>query len=608
MKKLLLALWGLLFLSLPIFAQAPDTLWTRTFGGGNNEGCLCVQQTTDEGYILAGTTESYGAGSLDYYLVKIDSCGDSVWAGAYGNSYPNMCYCVQQTTDGGYILAGSSMSSPPFFSYYVVRTDSNGDTLWTQVYGGNSSDNGKYVQQTADGGYIIAGYTSSFGAGGNDCYLVKSNSTGVAQWTNTYGGSSNDYCSCVQQTAEGGYIAVGYTNSFGAGGYDVYLVKTDSIGDTLWTRTYGGNGDDRGMSVRQTNDEGYILVGHTYSYGAGGSDIYLVKTNSIGDTLWTCIYGGSSDELGDDVKQTDDGGYIIVGSTESYGAGGWDVYVLKTDSLGNPLWTRNYGGAASDQGYSIQQTRDGGCIIAGMTESFGAGLSDFYLIRLASSALLNVALTPHNPPIRIPVGGGTLTFDAEIHNADSVVWTFDGWTEVIIPSGAVIGPLVLRTGIPIVPGQTVMRIVTQTVPGNAPSGNYTYIGKAGSYPDSVVSYDTFDFVKLAGDAASKYRSWTVSGWFDEEANLSVSEYSLCAASPNPFNPTTTINFTLPQAGKVLLSVFDITGREVGTLANGRYDSGAHRLVFDGSGLASGIYFYKLTAEGFSDTQKMALVK
>ncbi len=222
---------------------------------------------------------------------------------------------------------------------------------------------------------------------------------------------------------------------------------------------------------------------------------------------------------------------------------------------------------------------------------------------------LHLTLTPHNPPIRIPAGGGTIVFDALIENtADSAI-TFDAWTEVVLPNTMVYGPLILRSNLVIPALSTIMRQISQTVPGIAPPGNYVYVGNAGSHPGNVMATDSFPFTKLAGDAPLTHNEgWAVCGWFGDEADLFVSDYALNGAFPNPFNPTTTISFTLPQAGKTHLSVFDITGREVAVLANGWYNSGVHKVAFNGSGLASGIYFYKLTADDFSATRKMVLVR
>jgi hypothetical protein len=310
---------------------------------------------------------------------------------AYGGIADDFGYSVQQTSDGGYIVAGNTISfGAGSHDVYLVKTNSSGDTLWTRTYGGASYDYGYFVQQTSDSGYILAGYTNSFGAGSYDVYLVKTNSSGDTLWTRTYGGTGRDAGASVQQTSDGGYIVAGYTNSFGAGAYDVYLVRTNSSGDTLWTRTCGGADNDGGNSVQQTSDSGYIVAGYTESFGVGSGDVYLVKTNSSGDTLWTRTYGGASYDRGYSVQQTSDGGYIVAGSSNFVGATPGDVYLIKTKSSGDTLWTRAYGGASYDRGYSVQQTSDGGYIFAGETYSFGAGAYDVYLIKTLGDGTLSV--------------------------------------------------------------------------------------------------------------------------------------------------------------------------------------------------------------------------
>jgi hypothetical protein len=312
----------------------------------------------------------------------------------YGGSDWEKGASVQQTTDGGYIVAGYTDSfGSGFYDVYLIKTDPSGETLWTRTYGGNNSDYGASVQQTTDGGYIVTGYTASFGAGLDDVYnvyLIKTDPSGDTLWTRTYGGSVIDRGSSVQQTTDGGYIVVGDTDSFGAGFYDVYLIKTDSSGDTLWTRTYGGNSSDYGYSVQQTTDGGYIVAGKTRSFGPVVYDVYLFKTDSAGNTLWERTYGGSDYESGNSVQQTMDGGYIVAGRTESVGAGYADVYLIRTNASGDTLWTRTYGGSDWDVGESVQLTKDGGYVITGRTESFGAGYADVYLIKTDPDSLIGI--------------------------------------------------------------------------------------------------------------------------------------------------------------------------------------------------------------------------
>jgi len=368
--------------SFSLLSQVPDTAWTKTYGGGGYDYGRSVQQTADGGYIVAGETGSYGAGGMDVYLIKTDSLGDTLWIRTYGGGGGDFGYSVQQTIDGGYIVAGYTGSYGVGGDVYLIKTNSSGDTLWTRTYGGTGTDIGKSVQQTTDEGYIVTGYTESYGMGESDVYLIKTDSLGDTLWTKTYVGGDQNYGRSVQQTADGGYIVAGDAIFYGAGGYDVYLIKTDSLGDTLWTKTYGGGEGDFGYSVQQTTDGGYIVAGYTWSYGVGESDVYLIKTDSLGDTLWTKTYGGGEGDFSHSVQQTTDGGYIVAGHTMSYGVGGRDVYLINTNASGDTLWTKTYGGGDFDIGYSVQQTTDGGYIVAGHTESYGEGEMDFYLIRI----------------------------------------------------------------------------------------------------------------------------------------------------------------------------------------------------------------------------------
>ncbi|MDD5528549.1 MAG: T9SS type A sorting domain-containing protein [bacterium] len=367
-----------------LFASAPDTLWTRTYGWPGDDGSESVCETFDNGFIIAGWI--FGTESQDVYLIRTNSLGDTLWTKTFGGASTDGGNSVQQTSDSGFIIAGNTSSFgigvPTYPNVYLIRTNSSGDTMWTRTFGGVEYDVSSSVQQTKDGGFIIIGSTNSFGIGTRNCYLIKTNSNGDAMWTKTYGGTGWDEGQSVQQTSDSGFIITGGAGSFGAGSYDVYLIKTNSSGDTLWTRTFGGTDFDYGGSVQQISDGGFIIAGVIYSFGADSGDVYLIRTNSSGDTLWTKTYGGAGEDYGFSVQQTKDNGFIIAGVTNSFGAGGYDIYLVRTNSSGDTLWTKTIGGTYDDWGWHVQQIEDGGFIVVGVTRSFGAGNNDIYLIRL----------------------------------------------------------------------------------------------------------------------------------------------------------------------------------------------------------------------------------
>jgi hypothetical protein len=355
----------------------------KTYGGGGGSSGSSVQQTIDGGYIIGGSTDSYGAGGSDVYLIKTNEYGDTLWNKTYGGIDADVGNDAQQTNDGGYIIVGATESFGAGSSdVYFIKTDSIGDTLWSKTYGGINGDDGGSVYQTADSGYIIAGFTESYPNNREYLYLIRTNSFGDTTFTKVFSNSAvyADFGISVKQTNDGGFIITGMTGDDSFYNH-VYLIKLKHDMDTAWSKTYGGARWDNGNSVQQTTDGGYIIAGQTNSFGAGGWDVYLIKTDSLGDTLFTKTYGGTGDDEAESVQQTSDGGYIIAGWTNSFGAGGYDVYLVKTDSLGDTLWTRTFGGTADDRGYSVQQTTDGGYIITGDTYSFGAGNCNIYLIK-----------------------------------------------------------------------------------------------------------------------------------------------------------------------------------------------------------------------------------
>jgi len=312
------------------------TYFAKTYGGTDDDWASSVQQTSDGGYIVAGRTWSFGAGDYDIFLIKTDANGNLQWAKTYGGINWDVAYSVQQTSDGGYIVAGYTLSFGAGGSnIFLIKTDANGNLQWAKTYGGTYWDVANSVQQTSDGGYIVAGRTSSFSAGYGDIFLIKTDANGNISWAKTYGGTYWDVANSVQQTSDGGYIVAGLTDSFGAGYYDIFLIKTDASGNVQWAKTYGGTGDEWAFSVQQTSDGGYIVAGITHSFGVDSGDIFLIKTDASGNVQWAKTYGGTGDERALSVQQTSDGGYIVAGYTDSFGAGWGDIFLIKTDANGN---------------------------------------------------------------------------------------------------------------------------------------------------------------------------------------------------------------------------------------------------------------------------------
>jgi hypothetical protein len=307
-------------------------VWTRTFGGTGFDAGYSIAPTADGGYITTGVRFTDYVGYSDVCLVKTDASGNEVGGDNIGWIGIDIGRSVAQTSDGGYIVAGETDSyGAGQRDVYLVKADANCHYVWHKVFGGVYMDVGRSVALTSDGGYIVLGETDPDGSNKPDMYLIRTDASGNQVWAKTFDGGGAEHGYSVQPTSDGGFILVGQTTA-GGGGY-VYLLKTDADGNKVWAKTLGRGQSDVGRSVRQTADGGYVIAGATAS--TGSFDVYLLKTDANGDTIWTRTYGGSNGDVGYSVQVTADGGYIIAGSTESYGAGGQDVWLIKTDSQGN---------------------------------------------------------------------------------------------------------------------------------------------------------------------------------------------------------------------------------------------------------------------------------
>jgi hypothetical protein len=351
--------------------------FAKAIGGSNDDIAYSIIQSSDGGYVVVGGTSSFGAGGVDIYVVKLDSGGNVQWTKTIGGSYYDIAYSIVQSSDGGYIVAGGTESfGAGKADIFVVKLDSSGNVVWAKTIGGSKGDRARSIIQSSDGGYVIVGGTESFGAGKADISVVKLDSSGNVVWTKTIGDGG---ASSIIQSSDGGYVVAGGTQSFGAGGWDIYVVKLDSSGNVQWAKTIGGSDWDYANSIIQSSDGGYVVVGSTRSFGAGYDDMYVVKMDSSGNVLWTKTIGGSYYDGAHLIIQGPDRGYVVVGSTGSFGEGG--IYVVKLDNSGNVQWTKiiEEGGGVS----SIIQSSDGGYVGAGSVFGFrGGSESDFYVVKM----------------------------------------------------------------------------------------------------------------------------------------------------------------------------------------------------------------------------------
>jgi hypothetical protein len=359
-----------------------ETTFTLTLGDRSRDRGINLLQTRDGGYALVGYTGSFGAGLEDVYLVRLNPQGEVLWSQTYGGTSKDNGWAILETAENGFMIFGFTSSfGAGGMDMYLIKTDAKGNSLWERTFGGPNDEYGWAMTATPDGGYALAGQTESFGEGDKDGYLVKVNADGEEIWAQTFGETEEDRLYSIDQAADDGFVLVGTTRSFGDGDRKAYLVKTDSSGELAWTQVFGQEQDDVGHSVRQTADGGYIVTGYTRSFDASSYDVWLIKTDEVGDLEWQEFYGGNGDDRTIYGEQTHDGGYILTGYTKSFGAGGWDVFLVRADPSGEVSWHKTFGGKGEDTGYTVRQTSDRGFILTGETYSLGEGGGDMYVIK-----------------------------------------------------------------------------------------------------------------------------------------------------------------------------------------------------------------------------------
>jgi hypothetical protein len=431
MKKQLLLL-ALLIPQFSLWAQVPAIQWQKSLGGSGYEYGYDIKQTADGGYIMVGTTVSddgdvsFLHGETDAWVVKLDASGALEWEKTLGGSGYDLMSSIEQTADGGYILAGFTNSTDGdittankgIYDLWVLKLNALGTIQWQNTYGGSLVDQAQCISQTNDGGYIITGMSSSNNGdvtgnhGADDSWILKINGSGTIEWQRTFGGGGNEYGYKIRQTTDGGYIFVGINSE---NGYDYSIAKFNSVGASQWSMLMGGSGFDWATDIQQSSDGGYIVSGDTDSTNMdvvgnhGATDAWIVKLNADGGVEWKKTYGGSSSDRANSIQQTNDGGYILGGYTSSYDGdvtsehpGDLEYWVWKIDAAGMLQWQKTLGGNGPEVGYSVRQTADEGFVAFGWTYASNGdvtenhGIQDYWVVKLAPEALSSVTFATNS--------------------------------------------------------------------------------------------------------------------------------------------------------------------------------------------------------------------
>ncbi len=464
-------------------------------------------------------------------------------------------------------------------------------TTYTKTFGGSGNEGGGQLITTNDGHYIMSGATNSFGSGDYDFWLLKFNLLGDSLWSKSYGGTDRDQCVNTIETNDSGFVMIGYTNSFGMGNEDIWLVKADSTGDSLWSKSYGGTGNDYGKDVIQTSDNGFLILAETNSFGAGNRDLWLIKTDENGDSTWSKLFGGTQDDAGLDLIKTNDGGYLIAGYTHSYTNGASDVWLLKFNASFEKQWDKHYGGIEYNRARHVLQNENDIFYIIG--ENGISQTRDLMIMKVNANgdSLWNKSYNGIeedwggkafiNSNNNLVISAFSRVYDTDNYDIWLVLANTDGDT--------------LKT-------QTYGGLDWDAAGGILPAsdGDFFIAGISHSYGSGPSDIWLLKIQEEISDV-EKF-SYQKPAVFTLEQNY-----------PNPFNPSTTIKFTLKQRSRVELSVYNVLGQRVRTLVDESRPAGAYQVSWDGldqnsQRASSGMYFYRLKSDGFSKVKKMMLLK
>ena len=584
----------LLLLAAPSLA---GITFEKTYGRLEIDGGHSVDQTSDGGYIVAGYVDWTSGDTLaNLYLIRTDSLGDTLWTRTYGSdSVEFVGHSVRHTYDGGYFIVGyvepgiHGASDIP-----VWKFGPDGDLEWEKVFGNPLQECGYVGQQTTDGGYMIMGVSTTIQPW--QAYLIKTDSLGDTLWSSMLGFPYSTAGRSGEQTEDGGYIVTG--DAFLDPVYGMLLMKASSTGWPEWQKYYDLTPmRDSPRSVGQTTDGGYIVAGYSWDWHLENSQIYLLKTDEWGEEVWMRTYerGMFADE-GHSVCQTYDGGYVIAGCTAPFAPENKDVYVIKTDSLGVVLWDTVFGTLGPDEGRSIQQTADSGYIVAGSATPQVGKRSEVYLVKLDKGG--HVIGRRDGAVASIDEPADTV-FTETWCEVIATVYSYSNVIDSVYAVARVDAYADTVRGIWLCPGES-----RQVHFGNwfvPPVDSTTYMMTVCVYAQ--------DDIDTTNDSMEKeifaYNPTGVEEGLDPP---SAQDFRLCQNKPNPFHRSTVIQYSLATQCDVTLSVYDVTGNLVDKLVDGRQGAGVFQARWNPQGCADGIYFCRLMAGNLTDTRKMVLVR
>ncbi len=369
-------------------------VWQTSFGGSGSELGMAVDACRDGGFIMAGISNSF-EGNYDGWLIKTDSNGAELWNQYIGGDSTDYIYDIKEASNGDFLVVGYSNSWTTYeYDLWVVRTDSAGNELWNITIGGEQTDRGYSIAETADGGIIIQGTTNSYGSGEQDIWLIKTDQAGNQEWDLTFGGELSESSNSLAVTSDGGYFIVGSSNSWSGGDDDLYAIKTNSDGTIEWSNVFDTELASWRFKAVATSSGEYLITGWIQTE-SNELDAWIIKLDISGNEIWRTIYGGPDHDRCYGIIEDFDGSYVISGYSRSRNLNDYDIWLFKIAEDGNQIWNKYYGSDQYDAGRDLCQAANGDYIIAGFSDSFGDGSYDYYLMRAysdqTSSGAINVA-------------------------------------------------------------------------------------------------------------------------------------------------------------------------------------------------------------------------